>query len=98
MPKQKAALESARGEYQRILLVNQAEEEALKAKRLQAQKLAEWGQLFDSAPLAQMQMILAEIINRIEVGRGYSVWVKFKLTARQFIEPNAKQAKEEKAS
>lgn len=98
MPKQKAALESAREEYQRILLVNQAEEEALEVKRLQAQKLAEWGQLFDSAPLAQKQMILAEIIDRIEVGRGYRVRVKFKLTARQFIEPDAGRKQDQKAS
>lgn len=98
MPKQKAALESAREEYQRILLVNQAEEEALEVKRLQAQKLAEWGQLFDSAPLAQKQMILAEIIDRIEVGSGYRVRVKFKLTARQFIEPDAGGKQDQKAS
>ena len=98
MPKQKAALESAREEYQRILLVNQVEEEALEVKRLQAQKLAEWGQLFDSAPLAQKQMILAEIIDRIEVGRGYRVRVKLKLTARQFIEPDAGGKQDQKAS
>ena len=57
-----------------------------------------WGQLFDSAPLAQKQMILAEIIDRIEVGRGYSVRVKFKLTARQFIEPDAGGKQDQKAS
>ena len=41
MPKQKAALETAREEYQCILLVNQAEEETLEAKLLQARKMAE---------------------------------------------------------
>lgn len=98
MPKQKAALESAREEYQRILLVNQAEEETLEAKRKQAQKLVKWGQLFEDAPLAQKQMILAEIIDRIEVGRGYRIRIKFKLTARQFIEPDAGEKQVEKAS
>ena len=88
MPKQKAALEAAREEYQRILLVNQAEEETLEAKRLQAKKLAEWGQLFEDAPEAQKRMILAEIIDRIEVRRGYQVTIKFKLTAQQFLEPD----------
>ena len=88
MPKQKAALEAAREEYQRILLVNQAEEEMLEAKRLQAKKLAEWGQLFEDAPEAQKRMILAEIVDRIEVRRGYQVTIRFKLTAQQFLEPD----------
>lgn len=98
MPKQKAVLEAAREEYQRILLVNQAEEETLEAKRLQVKKLAEWGQLFEDAPEAQKRMILAEIIDRIEVRRGYRVTIKFKLTARQFLEPDAQAAGNQKAS
>ena len=61
----------------------------IKAKRKQAQKLVKWGQLFEDAPIVQKQMILAEIVDRIEVGRGYRIHVKFKLTARQFIEPDA---------
>ena len=98
MPKQKAVLEAAREEYQRILLVNQAEEETLEAKRLQAKKLAEWGQLFEDAPEAQKRMILAEIIDRIEVRRGYRVTIKFKLTARQFLESDAEATGDQKAS
>ena len=84
--------------YQRFLLVNQAEEETLEAKRLQARKMAEWGQLFEDAPLSQKQMILAEIIDRVEVRRGYQVAIKFKLTARQFLEPDALDAGDQKAS
>jgi hypothetical protein len=98
MPKQKATLEAAREEYQRVLMVNQAEEEMLEAKRLQARKMAEWGQLFEDAPEAQKRMILAEIIDRIEVRRGYQVTIKFKLTARQFLEPDADAAGDQKAS
>ena len=98
MPKQKATLEAAREEYQRVLMVNQAEEEMLEAKRLQARKMAEWGQLFEDAPLSQKQMILAEIIDRVEVRRGYQVTIKFKLTARQFLEPDADAAGDQKAS
>ena len=46
----------------------------------------------------QKQMILAKIVDRIEVGRGYRIHVKFKLTARQFIEPDAGGKQVEKAS
>lgn len=57
-----------------------------------------WGQLFEDAPLSQKQMILAEIIDRVEVRRGYQVTIKFKLTARQFLEPDADAAGDQKAS
>ena len=53
-----------------------------------SRKMAEWGQLFEDAPEAQKRMILAEIIDRIEVRRGYQVTIRFKLTARQFLEPD----------
>ena len=43
-------------------------------------------------------MILAEIIDRIEVRRGYRVTIRFKLTARQFLEPDAEAAVDQKAS
>ena len=98
MPKQKAALEAAREEYQRILLVNQAEEESLAFKRQQVKKLAEWGELFDSASTEQKHMILTEIIDRVEVGSGYRIRIKFKLTAQQFLEPDADEKEDRTAS
>ena len=52
----------------------------------------------DTAPMSQKRMILAEIIDRVEVRRGYQVTIKFKLTARQFLEPDADAAGDQKAS
>ena len=98
MPKQKAALEAAREEYQRVLMVNQAEEEMLEVKRLQARKMAEWADIFATAPLSQKRMILAGIIDRIEVGAGYKINIEFKLTARQFLELDANAAGDQKVS
>ena len=98
MPKQKAALEAAKEEYQRILMVNQAEEETLAEKRALARKVGEWADIFATAPLSQKRMILAEIIDRIEVGAGYKINIEFKLTARQFLEPDADAAGDQKVS
>lgn len=89
MPKQKAALEQAREEYQRILLANQAEEERLSAKRLEIQKALEWAELFDQASREAKQMILQNIIERVTVGRGYAINIQFKITSQQFLEPDA---------
>ena len=43
-------------------------------------------------------MILAEIIDRIEVGAGYKINIEFKLTAWQFLEPDADAAGDQKVS
>lgn len=91
MPKQRAALDQAQEEYQRILLANQAEEETLAAKRQQIRKVTEWAEIFDNAPNATKQMILANLIERVTVGRGYRIHIDMKLSARQFLEPDAKQ-------
>lgn len=84
MPKQKAALDQAKEEYQRILLANQAEEETLAAKRLQITKMLEWAEMFDTAPRETKQMILSNIIERVTVGSGYKIHIEMKLSARQF--------------
>ena len=41
-------------------------------------------------------MILAEIIDRIEVGAGYKINIEFKITARQFLEPDVDAAGDQK--
>ena len=92
LPRQRDALEQAKEEYQRILLANQAEEETLTAKRMEIQKTLEWAEMFDTAPRETKQMILASLIERVTVGRGYKINVQFKLSARQFLEPDAERA------
>ena len=88
MPKQKAAMDQAKEEYQRILLANQAEEETLAAKRQQIDKMLEWAQMFDTAPRETKLMILSNIIERVTVGRGYKIHIEMNLSAKQFLEPD----------
>lgn len=88
MSKQQATLKRAQEEYQRILLANQAEEEALALKRLQIRKTLEWAEMFDDVPRETKQMILAELIGRVEVKHGYEITVRFKLSVRQFLGPD----------
>lgn len=88
MPKQKALLEQAKEEYQRVLLVNQAEEERLMEKREQFHQTLKWADMFDAAPRETKHMILASLIDRVEVGSGYRIEIKLKLSARQFLDPD----------
>ena len=64
----------------------------LAAKCMEIQKKLEWAEMFDQAPLETKQMILASLIERVTVGRGYKINVQFKLSARQFLEPDAQAA------
>ena len=48
--------------------------------------------MFDTAPRETKQMILASLIEHVTVGRGYKINVQFKLSARQFLEPDAQEA------
>lgn len=98
MTKQKRAVEMAQEEYQRILMVNQAEEESLNNARIRVQKMADWADIFQHAPMSQKRMILAEIIDRIEIGKGYKINIKFKMTVSQFIDPDGNAAKDQKVS
>ena len=70
----------------------QTDDEKFKAKQEQLQRTKEWAQILDIATPPRKQMILAEIIDRVEVRRGYEITVKFKLTAQQFLDPNSFEA------
>ena len=58
-------------------------------KHLQINKALEWAELFDDASTEAKQMIISNIVERVTVSRGYKIDVKLKLTARQFLEPDA---------
>jgi len=52
----------------------------------------------ESKGTVPVTLILAEIIDRIEVGAGYKINIEFKLTARQFLEPDADAVGDQKVS
>lgn len=64
----------------------------LAAKHMEIQKTLEWADIFDQASRETKQMILASLIKRVKVGRGYKINVQLKLSARQFLEPDAQEA------
>lgn len=51
----------------------------------QVSNLFEWAELFDEANKETRHMILARLIERVEVGTGYNVTIKFKITYEQFL-------------
>jgi len=61
------------------------EEATNRAAVTQVSNLMEWADLFDKANKETRHMILARLIDRVEVGAGYKVTVKFKITYEQFL-------------
>lgn len=84
--KAEAELRAARQEYAKVL------QEAEDGREL-AQKIKEcyrqfcgWAEEFELAPLTRKRMILSELLEKVEVGKGYQVTVHVKLTYKQFLE------------
>lgn len=61
------------------------------AKRLQINKTLEWAAMFDEVSREAKQMIITQIMERVDVGRDYQISVKLKLTAEQHMDPEANQ-------
>ena len=81
-----ADLREARQEYAEVL------QETVDGREL-AQKIKEcykqfcgWAEEFELAPLARKRVILSELLDKVEVGKGYQVTVHVKLTYKQFLE------------
>lgn len=48
--------------------------------------------------MSQKRMILAEIVDRVEIGKGYKINIVFKLSAQQFLEPDGDAARDQEVS
>ena len=78
--------------------MNQAAEESLDVARARVSKMAEWADMFYTAPMSKKRMILAEIIDRIVISSGYKINILFKITAQQFMNPDADAEGDQKVS
>lgn len=71
IPKRRDALMLAQQEMERIVLEKQMEDEAFEASQLAISRAKDWAEKYDSANLETKRMILANLINRVEVERDY---------------------------
>ena len=62
------------------------EEENLKQLEQQYQHITAWANEFEDADVDRQKMILARLIERIEVGKGYDIGIKFFLSQDTFAE------------
>ena len=89
MPRKKAELEAASAEYDRVKKVYEDEGQRLLEKQSQLQELHRWADIFDRATRQAQHMIIAGLVERVEVGNGYNIQVKLRISATQFFSPDS---------
>ena len=88
--KAEADLRLARQDYAKVTQeVENDRELAQKIKECYRQ-FCGWAEEFELAPLARKRMILSELLEKVEVGKGYQVTVHVKLSYKQFLELSQK--------
>lgn len=84
--KAEAELRAARQEYAKVLQETEDDRELAQKIKECYRQFCGWAEEFELAPLTRKRMILSELLEKVEVGKGYQVTVHVKLTYKQFLE------------
>lgn len=85
MPKQKAALDEAQAEYERLSKERNQEMKRRSAHTSQIKKMQTWADSFDSQDTDEKRQIIASVVEKVIVGDDYKVQVVFNITAAQYL-------------
>ena len=85
LPKYKAKLDAAQAQMEEAQQKLAEEEASTLSAAHQYDQMLSWADTFEDASIETKHMILASLIERIEVGRGYAINVKFRLSATQYL-------------
>ena len=83
--KAEAELRVARQEYAKVLQETEDDRELAQKIKECYRQFCGWAEEFELAPLTRKRMILSELLEKVEVGKGYQVTVHVKLTYKQFL-------------
>ena len=83
--KHRSKLETAQRAMEDAKTHMEAEKENAKATKTQIDELLSWAECFDKADIGTKHLIVARLIERIEVKTGYKVHIKFKISLKQFL-------------
>ena len=65
------------------------EAENEKAAKAQVKEMLTWVERYDKATVEAKHMIIASLVDRIDIGENYEVHIQFKVSAEQFIRQTA---------
>ena len=83
--KHRAKLEAADAAMKEAQSRMEAEKENAKETRAQIDELLSWAECFDKADMGTKHLIVARLVERIEVHTGYKVFLKFRISLKQFL-------------
>ena len=83
--KHRAKLEAAQHAMEDAKSRMEAEKENAKATKTQIDELLSWAECFEKADIGTKHLIVARLIERVEVSSGYKVHIKFKISLKQFL-------------
>ena len=86
IPKYKEKLAQAQKRMDEARAKMEEEKESAKDATREISDLISWAEQFDAASNAAKHMILARLIERIEVGRDYRVKIKYRISLEQYLQ------------
>lgn len=85
MPKYKEKLEAAQKRMEETKVKMQAEKEAAAGAKQEVENLLSWAEAFDDANAETKHMIIARLVERIEINHDYEVEIKFRISVEQYM-------------
>lgn len=85
MPKYKEKLEIAQRRMEEAKARMEKEKEAAKDATQEVTDLLSWADTFDEANAETKHMIIARLVERIEINHDYEVEIKFRISVEQYM-------------
>ena len=63
----------------------EAEKENAKATKAQIDEVLSWAECFEAADIGTKHLIVARLIERVDVSTGNKVHIKFRVSLKQFL-------------
>ncbi|MBR3017905.1 MAG: recombinase family protein [Clostridia bacterium] len=83
--KHRAKLETAQRAMEDARTRMEAEKENAAATKAQIDELLSWAECFEAADIGTKHLIVARLIERVDVNTGYKVHIKFRISLKQFL-------------
>ena len=84
MPKYREKLHNAQARMDEAKQKMDEEKETSRAAAQEVNDLISWADVFDEASIETKHMIIARLIERIDVGRDYDIQIKFRISVEQY--------------
>ena len=84
MPQYKEKMEQAQRHMEDAKAKMEQEKEQSKEARREIGELVSWAEAFDDAEPETRRMIIARLVERIDIGADYSISIRFRISMKQY--------------